>query len=192
MEIRNITKKFGSKTVLSDFTLSIPEKGILFLTGPSGCGKTTLLRIIAKLEKPDSGNVEYSHIKKTAYVFQEARLLPHADATENVALPNGNTADTKTRAKELLTRLGLGNDLHTYPNEMSGGMKQRVSIARAFAFDSDMMLMDEPFTALDEKNRQIVYELIKEYAKDRPCVIVTHNKSDADVFSSKIIDITQK
>ena len=175
MIISNLSKKFGKKIIFDKFDLTIAEKGVTVLSGNSGCGKTTLLRMIAGLDKKYSGKIDHGHIKRISYVFQEPRLLPNCTALENVSLVLGNNENAKLTATEWLTKVGLENDLNTYPDELSGGMKQRVAIARAFAYDGDILLLDEAFNGIDaERAKSIIFDMIAPFAKYKPCIIVTH------------------
>ena len=189
MIISDLSKKFGKKTVFDSFSLKIEDKGITALWGESGCGKTTLLRMIAGLDKKYSGEIEYENIKKISYVFQETRLLNNLPALENVSLTLGNNEETKETAKKWLIKMGLENDLYTYPDEMSGGMKQRVSIARALAFDGDILLLDEAFNGIDPERTQAIMDMIIEYSKNKPCIVVTHNKEQLDYLGCKVIEL---
>ncbi|HPU59111.1 MAG TPA: ATP-binding cassette domain-containing protein, partial [Candidatus Avimonas sp.] len=134
----------GQKKVLDGFSFEFPEKGAVCLMGPSGCGKTTLLRILAGLERPQRGTVEGISGKKPSYVFQENRLLPWLTAVENVAVAAAGE-NKHSEAESLLKRMGLAGSEHKYPKELSGGMKKRVSIARALAAKGDFLILDEPF-----------------------------------------------
>ena len=189
IKITNLTKKFGKKEIFKNFSFETEQKGITALFGPSGKGKTTLLRIISGLDKKHTGNVDLDGIKKISYVFQESRLLNNSTALENVALPNGNTKEAKESAEYWLTKVGLKDDINTYPEKMSGGMKQRVSIARAFAYDSDLMLLDEPFNGIDEERVKDIMDMIIDYAKHKKCIIVSHNKEHLDYLNCEIIEI---
>lgn len=186
MRIINLTKKFGKKELYKDYTLEIADRGIHFITGESGSGKTTLLRIIAGLDKRYSGKLEYGNIKKISYVFQEPRLLPDCTALENVALPLGNTKEARKKAEEWLKKVGLENDLDSYPDELSGGMKQRVSIARALCYDGDLLLLDEAFNGIDDERVKSIMDMILEYAKHKPCILVTHNKDHVEYLQNNM------
>lgn len=189
MQITDLTKKFGKKTLFEGFSLTVPENGIIAINGESGKGKTTLFRIIAGLDKKYSGTLDFGSIKKIAYVFQEPRLLPMSTSLENVALPLGNTPEAKEKAKEYLTKVGLENDINTYPDELSGGMKMRVAIARALAYDGDLLLLDEAFNGIDKDTAQSIMDIIKEYAKDRPVLVITHIKEHLDYLGCKCIEL---
>lgn len=189
MQITDLTKKFGKKTLFEGFSLTVPENGIIAINGESGKGKTTLFRIIAGLDKKYSGTLDFGSIKKIAYVFQEPRLLPMSTSLENVALPLGNTPEAKEKAKEYLTKVGLENDINTYPDELSGGMKMRVAIARALAYDGDLLLLDEAFNGIDKDTAESIMDIIKEYAKDRPVLVITHIKEHLDYLGCKCIEL---
>ena len=189
MQITNLTKKFGKKTLFENLSLTLPEKGIIAICGESGKGKTTLFRIIAGLDKKYSGSIDFGNVKKIAYVFQEPRLLPTSTALENVALPLGNTPEAKEKATEILTRVGLENDIHTYPDELSGGMKMRVAIARAIAYDGDLLLLDEAFNGIDSDTAEGIMDIIKDYASKRPVLVITHIKDHLDYLNAQCIEL---
>jgi NitT/TauT family transport system ATP-binding protein len=137
-----------ARPVLSGFSLELPEAGAVCLAGPSGCGKTTLLRLLAGLETPQSGTVVGLGGRRVAMVFQEDRLLPWETAWQNaVTTPD---AGARERAADWLRRLGLADSLHVRPADLSGGMRRRVALARALAAEPEILLLDEPFTGLDE------------------------------------------
>lgn len=170
--IDGVTVALGGKTVLDNLSFILPDKGTVALFGPSGSGKTTFLRLIAGLIRPEKGSVKLPDGARVAFVFQEPRLLPWLSAEENVASVG---ADAE-RAKELLRALGIdGDDLKKRPGELSGGMKQRVSIARALAYGGNILLLDEPFTGLDSANAAAAKELIFSAAADRLTVYSTHD-----------------
>ncbi|WP_046175873.1 ABC transporter ATP-binding protein [Domibacillus indicus] len=199
--IRNLTKVFYKKrnsvTALEKISLDIAEGEFVCLVGPSGCGKTTLLRILAGLEKQSSGHFE---IKKSdqnrpsqSMVFQERGVLPWLTVEENVAfgltmrhLPK---AYVNERTAYFLNKVGLSKFAKMYPKELSGGMKQRVSIARAFANDPEILLMDEPFGALDEQNRYILQEeLLAIWSETKKTVLfITHSIDEALYLSDRIL-----
>ena len=173
--VKNLTKAFDSKVIFNDFSLEIPDNGIVLITGRSGCGKTTLLRIISGIDKNYSG--EILGVGSVSFAFQEYRLLPWLTAASNVAQIAFGEPDSRDieESKKLLCRLGFTeNELHLYPRELSGGMKQRVSLARAFAHKSDLLILDEPTKELDSTLCNTVYEIISEESKKRPVLLVTH------------------
>ena len=152
----------------------------MLIAGESGIGKTTLLRVLCGLQKPDSGTVTGLSGRKVSVVFQEPRLIDHLTALKNVSI-----VSDRTKAEELLCRLNMENELDLKAGSLSGGQKQRVSLARAFAFSNDIVLLDEPFTGLDEQNKLRAAELI---GTARLAILVSHDVTDAQWirFSEKI------
>ena len=178
----NIRKSY-EKVVLNDFSYTFPARGLILIRGASGCGKTTLLRILAGMEKQDQGTIEKDKKLKISCVFQEARLVPHLSVLENVLLV-GNSK-VKNRAIQLLTNLGLEKDLNKFPDELSGGMKLRVSVARSLYYGGDLYLWDEPTKELDPDNRAIVAQIISELSEKACIVVVTHDpelKSEHEIL----------
>ena len=189
MIISNLSKKFGKKVIFDNFSLDIGEKGIYALYGRSGCGKTTLLRIIAGLDKKYSGNIGFGNIKKISYVFQEPRLLNNLTALENVSIVLGNDPFKKEKATSWLNKMGLEDDILSYPDEMSGGMKQRVAIARAFAFDGDILLLDEAFNGIDAQTTESIMDTVIEYSNSKPCIFVSHDKRQIEYLNCNVITL---
>lgn len=181
LRFEGVYKRFDDKQIMAGFSFAFPEQGSVALMGPSGCGKTTLLRLAAGLERPDRGRILPSHKDhKIAMLFQEDRLLPTLTALENVTAPlRGNQEADITRGKECLERCGLADELHRYPDELSGGMRRRVAIARAVAYDGDILLLDEPFRGLDDRLRLDIMKFVLEIAADRLVIMVTHDRSEA-------------
>ena len=180
-ELKHIDFSYGDKLVLKDFSLSLPQKGVVCLFGSSGLGKTTVLRLIAGLEKPKNGSLEGFENKRITFIFQEDRLLPWRTAKENVALALGNTTEAKEKALAVLSSLGLENDADRYPDEMSGGMCRRVAAARALAPESDIILADEPTGNLDSKNSAEILNLLRLYNKkfNQTLIVITHDENIA-------------
>lgn len=177
--ISDLNKSFGEKTLFRHFDLNIKGAGIYALCGDSGTGKTTLLRIISSLDREYSGGV--SVLGKIAYCFQEHRLFPTLTASENIyeLLHERPTDADKRSARELLISLGFKEaDTELYPNELSGGMRQRVSFARAFLSDADILLFDEPTKELDAYHRGIILELLKELSQEKLIILVSHAEDD--------------
>lgn len=186
MKIDNITKRYGEKTVFDNFTLNLPDNKTAALFAPSGKGKTTLLRIIADLEKPDSGSVIFSKPEKISYVFQEDRLLPFCSVLENIKFIG---ADEET-ALRLIEAVGLKGEENSLPDTLSGGMKRRASIARALACpDYSLLLLDEPFNGLDENTKMMLKELIKKETQGKTCILITHSEEDAAALADDIYRI---
>lgn len=199
--IRNLTKAFykkqGSVTALDDISLTIGDGEFVCLVGPSGCGKTTLLRILAGLENPSIGEFTITTGDEErplqSMVFQERGIIPWLTVEENVAfglkmrhLPRDIV---KKRTSYYLKKTGLEKFSSLYPKELSGGMKQRVSIARAFANDPEILLMDEPFAALDEQNKFILQEeLLSIWSESGKTVLfITHSIDEALLLSDRIL-----
>lgn len=201
ISINHLTKAFykkqGSVTALDDISLTIEDGEFVCLVGPSGCGKTTLLRILADLEKPSVGEftiaTEGEGRPLQSMVFQERGVIPWLTVDENV----GFGLKMRHLPKELiqertayyLKKTGLDKFSTLYPKELSGGMKQRVSIARAFANDPEILLMDEPFAALDEQNKFILQEeLLSIWAETGKTVLfITHSIDEALLLSDRIL-----
>jgi NitT/TauT family transport system ATP-binding protein len=185
--------------VLDQISLSIAEHSFVALLGPSGCGKTTLLRIIDGLIKPSSGTVEIGGESVTgpaanrAMVFQEHNLLPWKTAQENIRfgcnLVGIPAHESLQRASETISLMGLKGFEHHLPSQLSGGMKQRVGIARALSIHPQILLMDEPFGALDAQTREVMQtELLKIWEADRKTVaFVTHSIDEAILLSDRIV-----
>lgn len=206
VEVRNVTKSFGPEgsqvTVLDDVSLTIGMGEFVSVIGPSGCGKSTLLKVVAGLIDADSGTVTIdgesvtaaSRDKKIGLVPQSPALLPWKTVRENVELPlRINRAANDDRSlrdpSELLSTFGLGKAMSKYPGQLSGGMQQRAAIARAFVFDPAIMLMDEPFSALDEMNRDLQrIALLDFWQSNRKAVMfVTHSVPEAIMLSDRIV-----
>lgn len=177
IRLSHIDFSYGNTPVLRDFSLTLPESGVLCLFGPSGCGKTTVARLLLGLEQPQRGTVDGVPPKKAA-VFQEDRLLPWKTVWENVTLPH--TANGADRAAAILRRVGLTEaQFSRYPHELSGGMRRRVAIARALASGGDFLLLDEPFSGIDAENGQAIAALIRDYAVTHPVLLITHLPHEA-------------
>lgn len=182
----NLNKRFGNTEVLKDFTIELPTKATVCLFGESGCGKTTLINTIAGLESLDSGNIDVLKDKKKSYVFQEDRLIPWLSVGENIKLVKKEKTKDTIQIKDLLESLNLHNIYDKKPNELSGGMRQRVNIARSLVVDSEIIFLDEPLKGIDEKNKMLVMKVLKSYAKDKLCILVTHQKEEALMLADKI------
>lgn len=185
--LENICKAYGEKTVLQDFSHVFPAGKRTCIMGPSGCGKTTLLRIILGLETPDRGTLTGKPERVTA-VFQENRLFEDFSALSNLAAvcPHG---DKHTMADHL-TELGLGDSLHKPVRTLSGGMKRRVSIARAVLAPGDLVILDEPFTGLDKDTKDVVLNYLKHHTQDRTLLVVTHDPAERDALAEDLLDMT--
>ncbi len=171
---------FGDQTVLDRFSYRFAIPGLYLLTGQSGSGKTTLLRLLAGLCRPDSGTVTFPGKRSVSMHFQEYRLFPTLTALANAALVlRGNTRACRSRAAAMLGQLGFSEeDLGKFPHQLSGGMQQRVSLARAFLNQAPLLLLDEPTKELDAPLRAAVCRLIGEEARVRAVVLATHNPDE--------------
>ena len=185
IDLKHISVAFGGKQVLRDVSCRFEAGKHYALFGPSGCGKTTLLRVIAGLQKPDAGEVVHARDLRMAFCFQEDRLLPWFTVRRNVmlALPPECQKDKEKAARiadTWLERVGLAGEGDAYPSALSGGMKRRAALARALAFDAPVMLMDEPFRALDEASHADMLRLVRSLAQGRTLILVTHDISDTE------------
>lgn len=212
LQLKQIRKEYKTgdliQTALDGVTLNLRDNEFVAVLGPSGSGKTTLLNIIGGLDRYDSGELIINNISTKRYndrdwdsyrnhtigfVFQSYNLIPHQSVLANVELAltisgiSGN--DRRERAKAALEKVGLGDQLHKRPNQMSGGQMQRVAIARALVNDPDILLADEPTGALDTDTSMQVMELLKEVAKDRLVVMVTHNPELAEKYATRIVKL---
>ena len=195
LSLSHIAKRFDNGTqALVDVSANIAAGEFVSLVGPSGCGKSTLLRIIAGLLTPDSGTITWPGGKpEIGFVFQDATLMPWADALTNARLPldlkGVRRAEANDRAAAAMARVGLADFGKSYPRELSGGMKMRVSIARALAGAPKLLLMDEPFAALDEPARQALNDdLLRVAREDAITVIfVTHSVFESAYLSRRVL-----
>lgn len=197
IKLLNITKSFNNTVILNNLNMVFEEESITAILGPSGCGKTTLLKIAAGLVKADSGEILGVDRKKLSFLFQEPRLLPWKNAWKNLELVLPDSIDKETRKKlcfEMLEKVGLRGYENHFPSELSGGMCQRLSMARAFILQADILFMDEPFQSLDLKRREQMINLLKNlWIKQKPLVImVTHDVQEALLLSDKIYILSDK
>ncbi|HEQ3718717.1 amino acid ABC transporter ATP-binding protein [Streptococcus pyogenes] len=208
LELKNISKQFGQKTIFDGFNLTVQDGEVLSLVGPSGGGKTTLLRMLAGLESIDSGQVFYNgedvgidHLENRnllGFVFQDFQLFPHLTVLDNLTLSPTITmgkqnVDAKAKALDLLTRLGLKEHAQVYPYSLSGGQKQRVALARAMMIDPQIIGYDEPTSALDPELRQTVEALIVQNREmGITQIVVTHDLVFAEAISDRIIRVNPK
>ncbi len=188
IEVTNIQKSFDGKIILDNFSFSIPKTGVFAVIGESGIGKTTLLRIISGLETPESGTVKTGNAK-IAYKFQEPRLFPWLTALENIAEVIEDDARFEI-AKSYLEAVGLIHASDLYPDQLSGGMAQRVALARTLAYNADILLLDEPFSAVDEKTKSDLLSLVKQYSENHAVIIVTHDADEIDALHASVIALS--
>lgn len=208
LELRNINKAFGGKQIITNFSLSIPEKQILAIVGPSGGGKTTLLRMLAGLETIDSGEIYYNgeslaidELEKRnllGFVFQDFQLFPHLSVLDNLTLSPIKTMSmekevAEKKARGLLEQLGLAGHADAFPFSLSGGQKQRVALARAMMINPEIIGYDEPTSALDPELRLEVEKLILQN-KERGMtqIVVTHDLQFAENIADQILKVDSK
>ena len=208
LELKNISKQFGQKQIFDHFNLIIEDGKVLPLVGPSGGGKTTLLRMLAGLEKIDSGEIIHNgkevpinhleNLNLLGFVFQDFQLFPHLTVLDNLTLSpvktmNMDKETAKKKAMDLLERLGLGEHADVYPYSLSGGQKQRVALARAMIIDPQIIGYDEPTSALDPELRQEVEKLILQNRQAGITqIVVTHDLQFAENISDNILKINPK
>jgi len=204
LEFRNVTKRFGSLTAVEDFSLRIEDDEFVTLIGPSGCGKTTVLRMAAGLEAPDSGEVLENGRpisgpgKDRGMVFQECALFPWRNVRRNVEfgleLMGMEKSEREKTAGRYLELVGLSNFANSRISELSGGMKQRVGIARALAPEPEVLLMDEPFGSLDAMTRNLIQDqLLEIWKKTRKTILfVTHSVDEAVYLSQRVVVLTAR
>ncbi|HWH24559.1 MAG TPA: ABC transporter ATP-binding protein [Candidatus Limnocylindria bacterium] len=194
VRMAGIVKRFGAVTALDGFDLEVPAGGILALLGPSGCGKTTALRLICGFEQPDAGSIEINgrqvatpmaavppERRRVGMVFQDFALFPHLNVRDNVGYGIRRDPDQRVRVNELLAMVGLTGDADRLPHQLSGGMQQRVALARALAPRPDVILLDEPFSNLDQALRTQLRGEVREILRRArtTAVFVTHDQDEA-------------
>jgi NitT/TauT family transport system ATP-binding protein len=201
ISIRNLSKTFGTFTAIDQVSLEIGAGEFFMIVGPSGCGKTTLLRIVAGLEKPSAGGYVVNagsglHRPENSMVFQGDSLFPWMTVWDNAAyglkMRGAPAAQIRETVAHYLDRTGLRRFAESYPHQLSGGMRQRVSIARAFANDPEILLMDEPFSALDAQNKLLLQEeLLRIWEEHRKTVLfITHSVDEAVLLGDRIMIMT--
>lgn len=188
LEVKNISFAYEKKQILQNLSFSLQKGEILAVMGPSGCGKTTLLSLIAGLKKPSEGEIVTSQAR-IAYVFQEPRLFPWLTARENLEAVIKKPREKQAQIQSLLEAVGLAPCADLYPHELSGGMKMRLSLARALLFDADLYLFDEPFSAIDDELKESISLWLKDFLKQKGAVaiLVTHQREDAERLCDRTI-----
>jgi NitT/TauT family transport system ATP-binding protein len=199
VELLGLRRVFDTGVVaIEKLDLKVAAGEFVAILGPSGCGKSTLLRIIAGLDAASEGKVGLGTGAKLAYVFQDAHLLPWRNVLRNVALPLEFMGTPKTRrlaaAEAALEQVGLGDALDRYPSQLSGGMRMRVSLARALVTEPDLLLLDEPFAALDEITRQKLDEQLRRLWQQRGITVlfVTHSTAEAVFLADRAVVLTAR
>ena len=203
LEVKNLIKNYYTKTgeikALDNINFNVYEKEFLCIIGPSGCGKSTLLNILANIEKKTSGKIIINKKNlKIGYMLQEDCLLPWLtildNATLGLELKHLKTKENIQYTKELLSKYGLKDFIYKYPNELSGGMKQRVALIRTLAIKPDILLLDEPFSALDYISRlevsNDVYNIIKK--EQKTVIMITHDIAEAISLANRIIVLSKR
>ena len=193
LEIKDLYKSYGNKSILDGFSYKFDEKGLYVIDGVSGAGKTTLLRIISGLDRDYKGSVEGGGIKNTSFVFQEYRLFPEMTAIDNIACASFKKASAKdiAAASKLLGDLNFTNDeKYLYPSELSGGMKQRVNFARAILKSSPILILDEPTKEIDPELVSKMLDIVSKEATKRLVLLVTHNKSELSALEYTTVELS--
>lgn len=190
-----VVKRYGSLEVLNDISFQICSREVVGILGRSGIGKSTILKLIAGLEKPDGGSIRLQ-ARRIGYVFQEPRLLPWKTTLENVMLPlmaiGIHRKEAMQRAARLLDAMGLSGFLKRYPAQLSGGMRQRVSLARAFAVEPDILLLDEPFSSLDTGLKTGLLTMLEEWLSGHPATVVyvSHSLREVTQVADRLLMMT--
>jgi sulfate transport system ATP-binding protein len=206
IEARNINKRFGDYLALDDVSVSVPDGSLTALLGPSGSGKSTLLRVIAGLERPDSGSVligredvssKPARSRGVGFVFQHYAAFKHMTVSDNVAfgltVRKKPKAEKQAKVKELLDLVGLGHLGDRYPSQLSGGQRQRMALARALAVEPQVLLLDEPFGALDARVREELRRWLRRLHDDVhvTTIFVTHDQEEAMEISEQIVVVNE-
>lgn len=195
IELINVQKNYEVDgrplSVLRGIDLQLPENTITVILGRSGCGKTTLLRLVGGLEEPDDGEIHFHTEHKTAFVFQESRLMPWLNVRDNITFGVNKKRCDDAFVQDIISTVGLTGFEKAYPNQLSGGMRQRVAIARALAYEPSFIMMDEPFAALDYFTRTQMQRELKTLQTKRKASIlfVTHSIDEALLVGDKIVVI---
>lgn len=184
IHIDSLCLSYGGQRVLENVDMHIRPGEKVAIMGPSGCGKTSLMKAIGGLIKPESGSVSVDG--RLSCVFQEPRLLPWLSAAENINSVLSDCAETMPAALNWLEAVGLGEAAQKRPGELSGGMQQRLSIARALAYGGDILLLDEPLKGMDTQLRDSIAQLIRSHSADKTLVLITHDETEAKTFADRI------
>ena len=189
IRVDNVSKSYGDKRVLNNVSCEFEDGKIYCIMGESGVGKTTLIRLIMGLEKPDEGYISSS--KQFAAAFQEDRLLEDRDAVDNVmfVLKNGGSK-SREQTEQYLSELLPEDRLHIRVDFLSGGMRRRVAVARAMLSDRNTIILDEPFTGLDDETKKTVINFIKKWQNNRTVIVVTHSYTDSEMLGAGICMLT--
>ena len=191
LQLQNVSKKINETSIIEDISLKIEKGEIICIVGPSGCGKTTLLRILSGLIQTSSGYLK-SEVRKIGYVFQEDRLLPWRTVYDNIKLVNKEAS--KISCLNLINSVKLNGFEEIFPDKLSGGMRQRCSIARAFFYNAELLLMDEPLKSLDYilRNQMIKY-IVKLWENSKTAIVfVTHEIDEALLLGDQVLVLTKR
>lgn len=191
LEVREIVKSYDGKTVLDHISLTVQEGQGLCVMGPSGCGKTTLFRILLGLEKPDEGMIKGVQKSFLSAVFQEDRLMEEFNAVENVWIVC-NRKYSRTEIQKELCEILPKESLYQPVRQLSGGMKRRVALVRAMKKESSLVIMDEPFTGLDEETKKIVIRYLKKKLEGKTFLFSTHQEEEARQMGTQIYQMCRK
>ncbi len=198
VRIKNISKTYGEKQVLSKLSKEFPAGETTVIMGASGCGKTTLLRILLGLEMPDNGEV-IGMPEKVSVLFQEDRLCEDVSAYENIALvlerkrTHAQKEAQKHRVEQEAAQVGItAEDLKQNVMELSGGMRRRIALLRALLYETDCVILDEPFKGLDTATKQMVMQYVKEKVATRTTFLVTHEQAEADFFGGNMWNLSHE
>ena len=184
IRIESLCLSYGGQRVLENVDMHIRPGEKVAIMGPSGCGKTSLMKAIGGLIKPESGSV--SAYGTLSCVFQEPRLLPWLSAADNINAVLSDSAETLPQAQMWLEAVGLGDAGQKRPGELSGGMQQRLSIARALAYGGDILLLDEPLKGMDTLLSESIAALIRSHSANKTLVLITHDRAEAEAFADRI------
>ena len=187
--LTDITKSYGNRLVLENLSLSFPAGSVTCIMGPSGCGKTTLFNLITGTIKANSGTIS-GLPDKLSIVFQEDRLCESFSAVSNIRLVTGNTM-TEEEIVQHLEELGLGDSAYMPVCNLSGGMKRRVTIARAICYNADLILLDEALKGLDDERRHLTMDYIQKHSKGKTIICITHDPKEAEYMGGRLIDFTK-
>ncbi len=193
LKVVDIKKAYGELKVLDSISFSVKSEEFVCIIGESGCGKTTLLKIIAGIEKADSGYIIFSTDNpKIGFVFQDARLLPWKTVLGNLEFVLEAAKMDKSKAREIIDFVGLSGFENYYPKQLSGGMLQRLSIGRALAINPDILLMDEPFVNLDALTKQKMHNELLRIVSNKTVIFVTHDIEEAVYLADKVIVLSPR
>lgn len=188
MIVRDLHFSFADSEIFDGLNLDIADGRITAIMAPSGKGKSTLLRLIAGLLTPTRGSID-ANGRSVGIMFQEPRLFPELTVLQNIMLVMNQKHGKKERAIQLLSAFDISEAADKYPEELSGGMAKRVSLARIIAYDAEVLLLDEPFSALDLNTKAHVMNQTKQLVADKTVILVTHDKEEADNFADFLIEL---